>query len=189
MHRVLKALVNRRNPPYSREQLTETALASSRCEDKAVEAEREIVDMKKVRFFAEQLEGGDLQEYDAVVTDVRNFGVFIFIPAVQAQGMIHVSELRDDFFDFNPLRMELKGRRSGESFTIGTPVKVVIAKVDVERRLLDFFPVRPLAKQAKKSIRMSGRSPARRGKKDRGRKKSPQRGGRRGGIYLVLVLR
>ena len=53
VHRVLKALVNRRNPPDSREHLAETALASSRCEGKAVEAEREIVDMKKIRFFAE----------------------------------------------------------------------------------------------------------------------------------------
>ncbi len=179
VHRVLKALVNRHNPPYSREQLAETALASSRCEDKAVEAEREIVDMKKIRFFAEQLEGGDLEEYDAVVIDVRNFGVFIFIPAVQAQGMIHVSELRDDFFDFNPVRMELKGRRSSESYTIGTPVKVVIAKVDVERRLMDFFPVRPAAEQAKKSTRTSGRPPRRPGKKERARGKSPRRGGRR----------
>ncbi|HCN06824.1 MAG TPA: ribonuclease R [Lentisphaeria bacterium] len=179
VHRVLKALANRGKPPYSREQLTETALASSRCEDKAVEAEREIVDMKKIRFFAEQLEGGDLEEYDAVVIDVRNFGVFIFIPAVQAQGMIHVSELRDDFFDFNPVRMELKGRRSGESYSIGTPVKVVIAKVDVERRLMDFFPVRPAAEQAKKPTRTSGRPPIRPGKKERGRSKSRQRGGRR----------
>ena len=179
VHRVLKALVNRRNPPYSREQLTETALNSSRCEDKAAEAEREIVDMKKIRFFAEQLESGDLQEYDAVVVDVRNFGVFIFIPALQTQGMIHVSQLRDDFFDFNPMRMELKARRSGESYNIGTPVKVVIAKVDVERRLLDFFPVRPEAEQAKKSIRASGRSPSQPGKKNRTRKKPPQRGRRR----------
>ena len=98
VHRVLKALVNRRNPPYSREQLTETALNSSRCEDKAAEAEREIVDMKKIRFFAEQLESGDLQEYDAVGVDVRNFGVFIFIPLVLFFSYIAIPSSFSSFF-------------------------------------------------------------------------------------------
>ena len=58
--------------------------------------------------------------------------------------------------------------------------EIVIAKVDTERRLLDFFPVRPAAERAKKSTRAAGQSPARRGKKERGRGRAPQRGGRGG---------
>lgn len=178
VHRVLKALIDKTPPPYARDRLEELARSSSACEDRALLAERELVDMKKIRFFAEQLESGDLEEYEAVVNEVRNFGLFIFLPAIQTQGMIHVSQLRDDFYDFNPMRVELKGRRSGLVFSIGSSVRVIISKVDVARRLLDFVPVAdPSAQQPRGESAPKTKHSKQR--KDRSQGKSRRRPSRR----------
>ena len=141
-HRLLKAALAGEQPAYGAKALAEIADHSSQRENVATEAEREIIDLKRLRFFAEQISSGDIEDYAAVVTEVRNSGAFIFVPDVQAMGMIHVSQLSDDFFDYNAARQELRGRRSGQVFRLGVTLRVVIARVDEARKFLDFAPVR-----------------------------------------------
>ncbi len=156
IHRILRAVLHRRQSPYPTNKiLAELGKHCSGRENIATEAERELVEIKKMRFFSEQLASGDLRGYEAVVMEVRNFGVFVHLPSVQAYGLIHVSQLSDDFFDFNPVALELKGRRTGKAFRVGDTLEVVIAKVDVDRYQLDFAPVQPPARQGK---RRAGRS-------------------------------
>jgi len=167
VHRLLKASLSKRKPPYENAQLAEIA---ERCTERgniATEAEREIVELKKIRFFAEQLESGDLRDYDAVVTEVRNFGVFVYIPEVEAYGLIHVSQLADDFFDFNPARLELRGRRGGDVLAAGRELTVAIARIDADRRRLDFQPVAGFGNAAgrrRKSRIRKGKSVKRKGR-------------------------
>ena len=110
-------------------------------EQLATEAERETVDLKRLRFFSEQLASGQPREFEAVVSEVRNFGVFVYLPKVDAYGLIHVSQLANDFFDFDPVKKRLRGRREGVVFSLGCELSVIIAKVDGDRRMLDFAPV------------------------------------------------
>jgi len=139
-HRLLKAVLCGKPLPYGSSALEEIAIHSSEREQIASEAERETTELKIFRFFDEQLQSGDLKEYDAVVVDVRNFGVVIDLPKFQTNGMIHVSELGYDFFDYDPVRNSMHGRRTGSVFAVGDRLKVIISRIDQERKLLDFAP-------------------------------------------------
>jgi ribonuclease R len=139
-HRLLKALLRGDSPPYGKRQIADLGEHCSAREDVATEAERDVVELKKLRFFAEQLASGELIAYDAVVTEVRNFGLMIDVPEVATFGMIHVSQLTEDFYDYDPARNELRGHAGGV-YAFGDTVEVVIARVDQTRRLFDFVPV------------------------------------------------
>lgn len=140
-HRLLKACLLRARSPYTPERIQEMAAHCSQREQLASEAERECIQLKLVRFFREQLESHDVRDYDAVVVDVRNMGLFVDIPAVQTGGLIKISELGEDFFDFDEARQRLRGRRSAKTYEIGSRLKVIIARVDEARKRLDFVPV------------------------------------------------
>ena len=112
IHRLLKSALAQTNSAYDSRRLSEIAVHCSDRETLATEAERDIIELKLIRYFSGQLESGDLVPYTAVIVDVKNFGVFVDLPQVQATGMIHVSMLHDDFFDFNPVRKELHGYTS-----------------------------------------------------------------------------
>ncbi len=140
-HRLMKATLVNAQTPYGKKALDRIAVHSSEREQIAAEAERDITDLKIIRFFAEQLEFNDVRRYDAVVVDVRNNGAFIDLPQVRASGLIHVSELANDFYDFDPVRSELRGRRSGIVISVGCRLVVVISRVNQEKKFLDFSPV------------------------------------------------
>ena len=139
-HRLLKAALVNEKTDFSKGRLDEIAVHSSEREQLATEAEREINDLKIMRFFQEQIESGDLRTYEAVVVDVRNMGAFIDLPDIGTHGLIHVSDLDKDFYDYDEQRNELRGRRTGHRIALGDRFAVTIAKVNESRRFLDFAP-------------------------------------------------
>jgi ribonuclease R len=141
IHRILKSALITKQSTYSDRKLTEMAEHCSERERNAESAERDLKELKIIRYFENQLKTGDLREYLAVIVDVRNFGMFVDIPEVQAYGLIHVSMLKDDYYDFDPAKNTFKGRHSSVIFGIGTTLTVTIAKIVPEKRLLDFVPV------------------------------------------------
>ena len=141
VHRQLRAVLHRDRILYNKNQLAELGTHCSDREYAATEAERELIDLKRLRFLGEQLERGEPETYDAVIMDVRNFGIFVHVDKMQAYGLVHVSHLDDDFYDFNPKAMELRGRRTGKAYRIGDRFQVIVAKVDFEKRQLDFQPL------------------------------------------------
>ena len=106
---------------------------SSRRERIAEEAERESVDLKKVEFMLRHLGG----EFTGVISSVTNFGFFVELDN-SVEGLIHVSALTDDYYYFDEKRLVMIGKHTGETFKIGDPVKVLVAKVNVEERQIDF---------------------------------------------------
>jgi ribonuclease R len=178
IHRILKAVLSNAKPVYRNQELDELSMHCSEREQIAVAAEREVTDLKRLRYFAEQIEKGELEEFDAVVTDVRNFGIMVDLPRIQAYGMIHVSSLDDDFYDYNPMRQEMKGRHNQVAFGIGTTLKVVVARVDMDKRMLDFAPV--LDTLAGGSGLKPPRKPAKKGKgkKEKNKHKGKDKHGR-----------
>ena len=141
VHRILKAYLQKKKPLYTQAQLSEIAKQCSEREIIATKAERDVKDLKILRFFYEQLESGKLEEYEAVVVGVESHGLFIDLPEVLAYGMIHKSLLGDSVY-FNSLKKQFSGRgKNAMILKIGSSLKVVIAKVDLEKRFLDFAPV------------------------------------------------
>lgn len=115
------------------ESLPEIADHSSKMERRAVEAEREVDSMKKAEFMAEKIG----EEFDGIISSVTKFGIFIELPNT-VEGLIHLNELKQDYFHFIENQLALVGERTRQTFKIGQKVRVKVTKSDPETREIDF---------------------------------------------------
>jgi ribonuclease R len=113
--------------------LPEVGRHTSARERRADEAERELVQWKKVRFMADKV--GEV--YEGYVTGVTAFGLFVELVEHYVEGLVHISTLADDFYRFTEGSHRLVGERTHRVFQLGDHVRVQIARVDVERRMID----------------------------------------------------
>jgi ribonuclease R len=77
------------------------------------------------------------EEYDAVISSVTNFGMFVELDPLYIEGLVHVTELGEDYFHFDPVRHCLKGERTGKIYRIGDRVRVQVAQVVLDTRKID----------------------------------------------------
>jgi ribonuclease R len=137
VHRLLKLLMKK---AYTKEEqarmesvLPVTATHTSSRERKAMEAEREIADLKKCQFMKDKV--GDV--FDGFISGVTSFGFFVELKDFFVEGLVHVSMLVDDYYVFDPKRHSLMGERTGKKFRLADPVKVKVAGVGIERRRIE----------------------------------------------------
>jgi ribonuclease R len=113
--------------------LPDIARHTSERERRADDAERELVQWKKVRFMADKV--GD--EFDGFITGVTAFGLFIELIEHFVEGLVHVSTMADDYYRFVERAHTLRGENTGRVYRLGDKVKVQVIKVDMERRQVD----------------------------------------------------
>ena len=118
--------------------LKEVADHISETERNSDDAERDSRDVKMFAFLRAQLKSAHPPRYPALVTDVRNFGFFVDVPGLGMSGLVPLSGLSDDFYQFDATRSQLLGRRTRRVFKLGDKVEVQIAKVDTFKRQVDF---------------------------------------------------
>ena len=176
VHRALRALMQRaeRNLPAD---LPEMARHLSEMERRASDAERELIEWKKVRFMADKV--GEV--FTGYVTGVQAFGLFVELEEIYVQGLVHVSSMADDYYHFDERAQLLKGENTGKVYRLGDKVEVQVARVDLERRQIDFALVDVLERAAARGSR--GTPPGPRGKPARppGRTRREPASARRGG--------
>lgn len=138
VHRILKEVLTGRVSAklVSRLEATlpTTADQTSKRERIAMEAEREIVALKKVQF----MQGKIGETLDGYITGVSSFGFFVELIEFYVEGMVHVSTLKNDYYDYLEKQHALVGQRSRETFRIGDKVRVLVAAVSLERRQVEF---------------------------------------------------
>lgn len=139
VHRVLGDICGYAKPK-GRIPFGEIARHISTTERNAAEAEREAVRLKKFEFFRQQLAKKTGATFRAVILEVRNFGMFVELPDVMAGGLVHVSALGGDFFNFDQARQRYIGRKTRQIFQAGDELQVVVARVDPFKQQLDFAP-------------------------------------------------
>jgi ribonuclease R len=122
----------------SRVSLKEIADHISETERNSDDAERDSRDVKLFAFLTAQIKSAQKQCYTALVTDVRNFGFFVDVTGLGMSGLVPVSGLSDDFYQFDSVRSQLVGRRTRRVFKLGDTVEVQVAKVDTFKRQVDF---------------------------------------------------
>ncbi|MGH7500170.1 MAG: ribonuclease R [Longimicrobiales bacterium] len=151
VHRVVREqlLGERRGRAPDIERLRAIARHSSDRERVAQQAERDSIDLKKVRFMERHV-GAIL---DGTISDVRPFGFFVLLDDHYVEGLVHVSALDDDYYRFVEERFLLTGERLGRRFTLGQRLRVQVAAVDVEKRRVDFVPVQQDAARGKRGRR------------------------------------
>ena len=78
------------------------------------------------------------QQFTGIVTSVTSFGLFVQLKDVFVEGLVHVSSLNNDYYHFDPVHHRLSGERSGTIYSLGTSIEVVVNRVDLEERRIDF---------------------------------------------------
>jgi ribonuclease R len=115
------------------EQLPETARHTSEMERRADEAERELLQWKKVRFMADKV--GDV--FAGYITGVAPFGMFVELSEHYVEGLVHVSTMADDYYRYREQQHALFGENTRKTYRLGDQVSVQIIKVDMERRQIE----------------------------------------------------
>jgi ribonuclease R len=137
VHRTLRLARHEKLTPARREELEddlpEIAKHSSEMERRADEAERELLQWKKVRFMADKV--GD--EYEGYITGVAPFGLFVELIEHYVEGMVHVSSMADDYYRFVEQQHIMRGENTKKVYRLGDKVNVQVVRVDMERRQVD----------------------------------------------------
>lgn len=137
VHRLLKKVLTRGYTPAERDRardsLGEVADHSSRKERRAMEAEREIADLKKAQFMEDRV--GD--EFEGLISGVASYGFFVELKEFFVEGLVHVTSLVDDYYSYLEKEHMLEGEALGRRFRLGSGVKVRITGVNIERRRIE----------------------------------------------------
>jgi ribonuclease R len=119
---------------YGTEEMERLGAICSAHERRAEEATRDVEARLKCQFMEDKVGN----EYDGVVTGVTSFGVFVQLIDPQIDGLVHVTSLENDYYHFDAGRLALVGERTGKRYTLGDRLRVVVARVDLESRRIDF---------------------------------------------------
>jgi ribonuclease R len=106
----------------------------SKMERRAEQAERELVKLKLLQYLSTRLG----EKLDAVITGVADYGFFAQAERFPAEGLVHISSLTDDYYVHDEEHHALFGRRTKKRYRLGDRVQVEVARVDIQKRMLDF---------------------------------------------------
>jgi ribonuclease R len=135
VHRILKErLHGRYQEARWKKELPGIATHTSRRERVAVDAEREYINLQKVRLMDSRVG----ETFTGVISSVTNFGFFVQLNEFFVEGLVHVTTLGSDYFVYDEARMTLRGRRTGRAFGMGQAVQVRLAAANAVKRQLDF---------------------------------------------------
>jgi ribonuclease R len=144
VHRLLRAMRRGEITAARRDaleaELPAVAAHASQRERRAADAERELVQWKKVRFMADRIG----EEFDGYVTGVSAFGLFVELVEPFVEGLVHLSTLADDEYRYLESAHAIHGVRSRRVYRLGDRVRVRVLSVDADRRLIDLGLASPI---------------------------------------------
>lgn len=132
VHRAIRAVLEERR--YNPGNWEELGQHCSQTERRADEATRDVEAYLKCFYMRDRV--GDV--FEGSVTAVTNFGIFVALDDYYVEGLVHVSELGTDYFQFDAARQELRGERTRKRFRLADRVRVKIVRVDLETSRMDF---------------------------------------------------
>ena len=107
---------------------------SSDMEQTAQNAERESIKYKMVEFMADKLG----EEYDGHISGIQSYGIYVEIDENHCEGMVPMRDLRGDYYEFDEAHYCLIGRRNHTKYQLGDPIRIKVARANLEKRQLDF---------------------------------------------------
>ena len=135
------------------ETLHDIADSSSQAERAADEAERELMEWKKLKFMETRLG----EEFAALIVNVMKFGFFVELTELFVEGLVPIDTLEDDLFTFRENTRQIIGQRSGKTFSIGDHVSVLADRIDHVQRKIQFALVQEKPSRAEKRHKKSRR--------------------------------
>jgi ribonuclease R len=140
--------------PIGIEELHEIAEESSRNERRAADAERELMESKKVKFMADRVG----EEFEGLITSVTKFGFFAELTDLFVEGLVPLNTLTDDRYTFHENTREIIGQRSRKIYGLGQKIHVLVDRIDPVEKKIQFAvveeePVRAKGKERKRKKR------------------------------------
>jgi len=148
VHRLLRAVLAGNTTPGETE-LQAIAEECSQSERRAADAERELVEWKKVKFMAERIG----QEFDALVISTAKYGLFVELAELFVEGLVPIDTLPGDQFTYHENVRKIIGKHTRREFSIGDQVRVILERVDDSERKLQFSLVEEEARRRGKKAR------------------------------------
>ncbi|MGZ8903938.1 MAG: RNB domain-containing ribonuclease, partial [Methylobacter sp.] len=128
-------------------------------ERRADDATRDVVSWLKCEYMMDKIG----EEFAGIISAVTSFGFFVELAEIYVEGLVHISNLGQDYFHFDPTSHQLKGERTNTNFRLGDTVKVKVARVDLDEKKIDFELVKK--ESSVKKAETSGKPKKRRRKK------------------------
>ena len=146
VHRAIKAVLAREKytPVGDWEQI---GLHCSATERRADEATRDVENWLKCFFMKERIG----EEFDGTISAVTGFGIFVALDTIYIEGLVHVSDLGADYFQFDNVKHQMLGERTGQRFRLGDRVRVRLVRADLESNKIDFVLAESDTRQSKKA--------------------------------------
>ena len=79
------------------------------------------------------------EEFKGIISSVTHFGFFVELAEVYVEGLVHISMLRNDYYQFDPIKHALMGERTGMRYRLGDPITIKVVRVDLDQRQIDFI--------------------------------------------------
>ena len=137
VHRAIRYALAKGKPSeytYSTSEMTALATHCSHNERRADEAERDVDERYKCAWMEKHVGS----EFDGIVSGVTSFGLFVELVESQVSGLVHITQLPNDYYHFDPVRHLLSGERRGLQFRLGDAVRVQVLRASLEDRKIDF---------------------------------------------------
>ncbi|MDN6161375.1 MAG: ribonuclease R [Atopostipes sp.] len=151
---------------YWAEKLPEIAEHSSIAERRAVDAEREVEDLKMAEYMMDRVG----EEFEGLITSVTPFGMFVQVEDA-IEGLVHMSNMKDDYYEYNERGMMLIGKRTGQKYRIGQKIKVRLINVNLELYDIDFEIVHESSSKKKKQKKKKDKKKKQKDRKQKKKKK------------------
>jgi ribonuclease R len=133
VHRLLSAYLAEETPGQ-KDRYQKLCDHSSKMERLATEAERASIKYKQVEYMSDKTG----QVFEGVISGVTEWGIYVEIVENQCEGMIHIRELDDDFYEYDEECYCIKGRSTGKVYTLGDKVNIEVVKADLQKKQLDY---------------------------------------------------
>ncbi len=134
VHRAIKAVLGKHNWPHTANQMQQSGEHCSHTERRADEATRDVNDWLKCEYMQNKVG----QSFNGMITSVKNFGIFVLLDNVYVEGLVHITALKSDYYDYDAVHHVLRGQRAGQTYRLGDKIQVRITRVDLDKRQIDF---------------------------------------------------
>ena len=169
VHRAIRHVLSGKPVDANNPFLVQAGEHCSITERRADDATNEVKDWLKCEFIMDKVG----QDFPGLISGVMNFGIFVELKDIYVEGLIHISTLPQDYYQFDPIKHTLRGERTGKMYRLGDPIEVQVARVDLDQRQVDFIlahGARVAKGDAKKSVKSTKPKAERTGKSQKKKK-------------------
>ena len=180
VHRAIRHLLKGKGPDsfeYSPDQMTVLGEQCSMTERRADEATRDVVSWLKCEYMMDKVG----ETFDGIISGVTSFGLFVELSGIYVEGLVHVTSLSNDYYNFDPVKHCLMGERTLQKYCLADKVNVKVTRVDLDEKRIDFDMVgkyKDDALQTANKSQQGGKKSARR-KTDKNSKEASRRKSKR----------